>query len=165
MIEYSELTLIRNILLREIERMVEYDRPTDPELYEWFTKYADLCVDKDYSSYSVRIRLSGGPPGMQIDAQWNMDIGGYNGMRGLAEAVTHVARQNLSLVAQMHWARLNNLFPNSIKDVQLERNMATLDHKLIVKFRNGHEAECLEKEAQDDLFTARCSMLYNLPTI
>lgn len=86
-------------------------------------------------------------------------------MSGLEEKVTHVARQNLSLVAQMHWARLDRLFPKSIKVVDIERNEQSLNHKLLVRFKNGHTAECYEKDAKDDLFTAQCAMLYNLPPL
>jgi hypothetical protein len=157
--EYTEIKLIRDILLRELERMAAADAGTHPEIWFWFKRQADLSVDPAGGT-SVRIDLTGGG----ISAHWIMDVG-RGGMANLEERVTHVARQNLSLVAQMHWARLNALFPKSIKNVGLERNEATLEHRLVVHFKNGHVAECIEKEAKDDLFTARCAMLYNLPPI
>lgn len=141
--------------------MAEADRATHPEIYDWFKNKADLSVDPDYARYAVRVDLTGGG----INAHWLIDIGDYDNMEDIEKTVTHVARQNLSLVAQMHWARLDRLFPKSIRNVELERREVDLNHRLVVTFKNGHVADCLESEAKDDLFTARCTMLYNLPPL
>ncbi len=159
MVEYHEIVVIRNVLLREIERMASVDKATHPEIWEWFKHKADLSVDK-MDGRKVRVDLTGGG----ISAHWIVDLGGSPKM-SLEEKATHVARQNLSLVAQMHWARLDRLFPKSIRNVELERREVDLNHRLIVTFKNGHVADCLESEAKDDLFTARCTMLYNLPPL
>lgn len=161
MADYTRIKIIRDILLRELETMARRDAETHPEIWDWFKNKADLAVDPDYKRYAVQVHLTGGG----INAHWVMDIGDYDSMANLEKTVTHVARQNLSLVAQMHWARLDRMFPGSIKNVGLERNEATLQHRLVVVFKNGHIADCIEKEAHDDLFTARCSMLYNLPPL
>ena len=73
-------------------------------------------------------------------------------------------RKQLSLVSQMHHARLDKLFPNSIKEVKLGYDPAKAEKLVIVIFKNGHTAEACEAESKTDLFTARCAMLYDLPT-
>lgn len=155
--EYTQIKFIRDVLLREIERMASADAAQHPDIWQWFKYKADLSVDP-VGDHKIRVDLTGGG----INAHWIMDI---KGIGDLEQRVTHVARQNLSLVAQMHWARLDTMFPKAIRNCEIERNEATLDHRLIVTFKNGHVADCFEREAKDDLFTARCSMLYNLPPL
>jgi hypothetical protein len=75
----------------------------------------------------------------------------------------HMKKQ-LSLVSQMHHARLDKLFPNAIKEVKLGYDPAKAEKLVIVIFKNGHQAEASEAESKTDLFTARCAMLYDLPT-
>lgn len=81
------------------------------------------------------------------------------------KAVTNTMRQQLSLVAQMHYARLDKIFPGFIKDVTSTYNSELATKIIKVLFHNGHVAEAPEGEAKSDLFTAKCSMLYDLPPI
>jgi len=83
----------------------------------------------------------------------------------LRETVTTTMRSHLNLVAQMHHARLDKLFPGSIQDVTMGYNPETAQKTVHVKFKNGHVAEGPEFEAKQDIFLARCMMLYNLPPI
>lgn len=81
------------------------------------------------------------------------------------KAVTHTMKQQLSLTAQIHFARLDRIFPGSIKDVTSTYNSELATKIIKVLFHNGHVAEAPEGEAKSDLFTAKCSMLYDLPPI
>ena len=81
------------------------------------------------------------------------------------EKITAAMRANLSLVAQMHFARLEQLFPKAIKDVRMSYDPVKHTKVVVVEFKNGHVAEAPEAEAKTDLFTARCAMLYDLPPI
>lgn len=81
----------------------------------------------------------------------------------LTEKLTHAMRGHLSLIAQMHFARLAGLFPKAIRDVQVEYDVEKSQKIIVVYFSNGHIAKAPEHEAKTDLFTAQCSMLYDLP--
>jgi hypothetical protein len=83
----------------------------------------------------------------------------------LREVVTNTMRSHLNLVAQMHHARLDKLFPGSIQDVTMGYEPHRALKTIHVKFKNGHVAEGPEHEAKQDIFLARCMMLYNLPPI
>jgi hypothetical protein len=160
--DYVRLAYIKTVLNKALEEMARADAKTHPEIWEWFKNKADLSIDH-ISDTRIRIDLEGGG----ISAHWIADIGNYGAMGRdeFEKRVSHVARQNLSLVAQMHWARLDRMFPKAIKNCELERNLDTMRHRLIVTFRNGHVADCFEDEAKDDLFTAKCIMLYDLPPL
>lgn len=81
------------------------------------------------------------------------------------KSITTTMRQQLSLSAQMHWARLDKLFPDRIGNVTTEYNTQLAVKIIKVFFKNGHTAEAPEQEAKSDLFTARCAMIYDLPPI
>ena len=81
------------------------------------------------------------------------------------EIITAAMRANLSLVAQMHFARLDQMFPKAIKDVRMNYDPDKRTKVVVVEFKNGHVAEAPEAEVNTDLFTARCAMLYDLPPI
>ena len=83
----------------------------------------------------------------------------------LQERVSGAMRANLSLVAQMHFARLEQLFPRAILDVQIGYDPELRVKTIRVAFRNGHVAEGPETEAKSDVFTARCVMLHDLPPL
>jgi hypothetical protein len=83
----------------------------------------------------------------------------------LRSVVTNTMRSHLNLVAQMHFARLEPMFPGSIAEVTMGFSPATHQKTVAVKFKNGHIAEGPEHEVKSDLFLARCIMLYDLPPI
>ena len=83
----------------------------------------------------------------------------------LANIVTHVMKEHLDLVAQMHHAWLDRQFPNSIKEVRMERNLETDTKMICVIFKNGHKAIGPESDVKKDIFLARCAMIYDLPPI
>lgn len=83
----------------------------------------------------------------------------------LRDVVTTTMRSHLNLVAQIHHARLDKLFPGSIQEITMGYDPEKAQKTLHVKFRNGHSAEGPEFEAKQDIFLARCMMLYNLPPI
>lgn len=83
----------------------------------------------------------------------------------LRDKVTNTMRSHLNLVAQMHHARLDKLFPGSIQEVTMGYSPEKALKTIHVKFKNGHMAEGPEHEAKQDIFLARCTMLYNLPPI
>lgn len=81
------------------------------------------------------------------------------------ETITKTMRDHLNIVSQMHYARLDAQFPNSIRDVCLEYDMARAVRKVAVRFKNGHIAECDEAQIKTEEFLARCMMLYDLPAL
>jgi hypothetical protein len=85
--------------------------------------------------------------------------------KDLIDQVTSTMRKHLNLVAQMHFARLEPMFPNSIEEVTMGFNPDTHTKTIHVKFKNGHVAEGPESEAKQDIFLARCAMLYDLPPL
>ena len=85
--------------------------------------------------------------------------------KALEDQVTTTMRKHLDLVAQMHFARLEQMFPKSIDTVTMGYDPAKDQKLVIVKFKNGHVAQGPESEAKTDVFHARCAMLYDLPPI
>lgn len=84
----------------------------------------------------------------------------------MAVKVTEAMRKTISLVGQVEHARLNQEFPQSIARVEVEYIPAQADYQYRVFFRNGHIAEAIGKrEVRDDLFKARCAMIYDLPPL
>jgi hypothetical protein len=83
----------------------------------------------------------------------------------LYNTITDTMRKHLNLVAQMHFARLDPMFPNSIDEVSMGYDPTTNSKTVQVKFKNGHVAEGPESEAKLDIFLARCAMLYDLPPL
>lgn len=83
----------------------------------------------------------------------------------LRKTVTNTMRGHLSLVAQMHHARLEQMFPGCIQEVTMGFDLEKALKTIHVRFKNGHVAEGPEHEAKQDIFLARCAMLYNLPPI
>lgn len=79
--------------------------------------------------------------------------------------ITETMRSTLSLVGQMHHARLESLFPKKIKEVTVEYDPEKARKIIHVHFKNGHVATADEFEAKSDLFTARCLMLHDLPPL
>jgi len=84
---------------------------------------------------------------------------------GLRDAVSNTMKAHLDLVAQMHFARLEQMFPKSIDTVTMGYDPQKDRKLIIVKFKNGHVAQGPESEAKTELFHARCAMLYDLPPI
>jgi hypothetical protein len=82
-----------------------------------------------------------------------------------ADKITTTMRSHLNLVAQMHYARLEPMFPGSIAEVTMGYRHDIAQKTVHVKFKNGHIAEGPEHEAKSELFFARCAMLYDLPPI
>lgn len=93
----------------------------------------------------------------------NIDFESSMSNKELQDTLSVHMRKQLSLVAQLHHARLDKLFPGAISGVRLGYIPATAEKIIIVTFKNGHEAEATETESKTDLFTARCLMLYDLP--
>lgn len=85
--------------------------------------------------------------------------------KDLMETVTSTMRKHLNLIAQMHFARLEPMFPNSIDEVTMGFDPKSNTKTIHVKFKNGHVAEGPESEAKQDIFLARCAMLYDLPPL
>lgn len=83
----------------------------------------------------------------------------------LRDTVSNTMKAHLNLVAQMHFARLEQMFPKSIDSVHMGYDPAKDRKMLHVKFKNGHVASGPESEAKSELFHARCAMLYDLPPI
>lgn len=79
--------------------------------------------------------------------------------------ITNTMRSHLNLVAQMHHARLEKMFPNSIQEVTMGYDPQKAEKTIHVKFKNGHVAEGPECEAKQEIFHARCAMLYDLPPL
>jgi len=83
----------------------------------------------------------------------------------LESTITNTMRNHLNLVAQMHHAWLDKHFPNSIAEVTMGYDPQKAQKTIHVRFKNGHVAEGPENEAKQDIFLARCTMLYDLPPI
>lgn len=83
----------------------------------------------------------------------------------LEKTISRTLRAHLNIVAQMHFARLELLFPKSIAEVTMGYDSRLAVKTIHVKFKNGHVAEGPESEAKTELFHARCAMLYDLPPI
>lgn len=79
--------------------------------------------------------------------------------------ISKAMRDHLNVVSQMHLLKLDKHFPNSIKEVNMSYDVQRAARKLHVVFKNGHVAECYEHEAKTDDFMARCTMLYDLPSL
>lgn len=79
--------------------------------------------------------------------------------------ISKAMRDHLNIVSQMHLARLEQMFPRAIKDVELGYDVTRGVKTLVVKFKNGHEADCDEGQAKSQEFLAKCTMLYDLPAI
>ena len=76
---------------------------------------------------------------------------------------TAVLRGNMSARSELHHFRLNQHFPNRIREVQLERSIAEDQLYIIVIFENGHKVRKPENQATSADFLALCGMLYDLP--
>lgn len=83
----------------------------------------------------------------------------------LEQTVTNTMRNHLNLVAQMHHARLDKHFPNSIAEVTMGYDPQKAQKTISVRFKNGHVADGPEAEAKSEFFLAKCTMLYDLPPI
>jgi hypothetical protein len=135
---------------------------------EYALEHFDVCMDQLMDGYvmmTVEFR------GNQIWKQ-RIHVKGLTAGNGvdmadekLRDTVTTTMRSHLNLVAQMHHARLDKMFPGAIQDVTMGYNPEKAQKTIHVKFKNGHVAEGPEFEAKQDIFLARCMMLYNLPPI
>lgn len=81
------------------------------------------------------------------------------GREDVEKMVTSTMAAHLNLMTQMHFARLAQMFPRSILQVEIEGD------QLIVEFKNGHKAVGPLSEAKTEVFHARCAMLYDLPEL
>lgn len=135
---------------------------------EYALEHFDVTVDQHKDGYAtIAVEFKGNQiwkkhmlvPGLTAGDGVNMSD------EQLRDRVTTTMRSHLSLVAQMHHARLDKLFPGSIQEVTMGYDPEKAQKTLHVKFKNGHVAEGPEFEAKQDIFLARCTMLYNLPPI
>lgn len=83
----------------------------------------------------------------------------------LEQTISRTLKGHLNLIAEMHKARLEQMFPKSIDNVVMGYDPAKDIKTISVKFKNGHVAHGPESEARTELFHARCAMLYDLPPI
>lgn len=146
-------------LLRELVR--ELDGEYALELF-------DVTVDQHKDGYAtMAIEFKGNQIWRKHMHVAGLTAGGGCDMSDekLRETVSNTMRSHLSLVAQMHHARLEQMFPGSIQEVTMGYDMEKALKTIHVKFKNGHMAEGPEFEAKQDIFLARCAMLYNLPPI
>lgn len=84
---------------------------------------------------------------------------------GFVKTISEAMRGTLSLAGQIEQARLEKLFPGSIKNVLVTYDQERKEKAFQVVFKNGHMAEGYESEVRSDFFTAKCTMLYDLPAL
>jgi len=136
----------------------------------WLLEHADITADYIKGRSCVRIQLlfKNKPIWIRELAmsanQIELREGGMTDEK-FESTITNTMRSHLNLVAQMHFARLDQLFPNSIAEVTMGFDPTTNTKTLNVKFKNGHVADGPEAEAKGEFFLAKCAMLYDLPPI
>lgn len=79
--------------------------------------------------------------------------------------ISDAMRGTLSLAGQIEQTRLEKMFPNSIKNVLVTYDHQKAEKVFQVVFKNGHMAEGYESEVHTDYFSAKCTMLYDLPPL
>ena len=151
-----------NVLFAELRRVAKQEGPEG----EYLLSVSDITADYIKRRQAIKAELlfmnkvvwKQEIPISELDVM-TMEYG------RLKEKITAVMRANLSLVAQLHFARLEQLFPKAIKDVHINYDPDKHTKVVVVEFKNGYVAEAPEAEAKTDLFTARCAMLYDLPPL
>lgn len=135
----------------------------------WLLEHADITCDYIDGRTGIRVALS-----FKGNELWvrklslsatQVEFGSTMSDKKFEETITTTMRNHLNLVAQMHYARLEPMFPNSIAEVTMGFDMDSHEKTVIVKFKNGHVADGPEREAKSEFFLAKCTMLYDLPPI
>ena len=151
-----------NVLFAELRRVAKQEGPEG----EYLLSVSDITADYIKGRQAIKVELL-----FMNKVVWKREIpiSEYDVMTmkddRFEEIITAAMRANLSLVAQMHFARLDQMFPKAIKNVRMNYYPDKRTKVVVVEFKNGHVAEAPEAEAKTDLFTARCAMLYDLPPI
>lgn len=156
---------VAQVLNTELVRAAKAEGPEAQFLLD----HAEITVDYIKRREALRIALSfkGSElwvrelpmTAMQVELQSVMSD------KSFEEKITTTMRSHLNLVAQMHYARLEPMFPESIAEVTMGFDPETHTKLVCVKFKNGHVADGPEHEAKSDFFLAKCTMLYDLPPI
>lgn len=136
---------------------------------KYLLEYAEITADYIKGRQSIRVALSfkGNElwvrelpmSATQVEFRTQMDD------KEFESKITTTMRNHLNLVAQMHYARLEPMFPGSIQEVTMGFDMETNEKTICVKFKNGHVADGPERESKSEFFLAKCTMLYDLPPI
>jgi hypothetical protein len=161
---------VAQVLLDELRRAAAAEGPDGV----YFLEHADITADYIDGQEAIRVGLS--YRNKEIWARkipmsrYQVEGVKYSGKPAVTddkfrETISNTMRAHLNLVAQLHYARLAQVFPDSIADVALSYDPETMQKTLCVKFKNGHVAEGPESEAKSEVFLARCAMLYDLPSI
>lgn len=154
----SEKLILAHACEVELGRIAEKEGAEAEEML----RHCQITVDNDFrdSTFLVRIEFRG-----QVFKQFKADLYRMKEQKEIADVAGVAMRGNISLVGQMHFVRLDQLFPRSIKDVEVTYDPECNLKIIKVIFKNGHVAEAPEHEAKTDLFTAKCSMLFDLPPL
>ena len=132
-------------------------------------EYAEITADYIKGRQSIRIALSFKGSELWVRelpmTSSQVELSSVMSDKSFEEKITTTMRSHLNLVAQMHYARLEPMFPGSIAEVTMDYDVDTNTKLVRVKFKNGHVADGPEHEAKSEFFLAKCTMLYDLPPI
>lgn len=153
-------TRVQSLAALELHKMC-----LESEISDWpEISNIEIAVDVDHLRGGLLLQID-----FSRDRSWSkkITVSSYADMSEgeLENRVSAAMRNNISILGQMHYVRLHKLFPNSIKDVQIQYKPETHEKIVQVLFKNGHRAEATEHESKGELFIAKCSMLYDLPPI
>lgn len=159
---------LHSALVRLSQHAFTYLRDTVRELEgEYALEHFDVTFDHGHAETVVmQIEFKGAVVWKRSFNVKGLSTDGVHiGDDALRDAVTNTMKAHLNLVAQMHFARLDQMFPKSISEVTMGYDIEKDQKLVIVAFKNGHKAIGPEHEAKTELFHARCAMLYDLPPI
>lgn len=154
---------VTKFLNEELRKIAEDEGPDGMLMLE----HTEFVID--YGTMDAALRVAMEYRGQRV-WQAELDMSREQMDRGMVDElfkknITSAMRGTLSLVGQMHHARLDKLFPKSIKEVKVSYDPEKARKVVNVHFHNGHVASADEMEAKTELFTARCSLLYDLPPL
>jgi hypothetical protein len=136
---------------------------------KFLLEHAEITADYIKGRQSIRIALSFKGSELWVRelpmTATQVELSSVMSDKSFEEKITTTMRSHLNLVAQMHYARLEPMFPNSIQEVTMDYDIETNTKLVRVKFKNGHVADGPEHEAKSEFFLAKCTMLYDLPPI
>lgn len=135
----------------------------------WLLEHADLTADYVNGRQGIKVSLlfRNKPIWTRIlpISANQVEIPSQMSDEKFEQTISNTMRSHLNLVAQMHFARLDQMFPNSIAEVTMGYSPERAEKTIIVKFKNGHVADGPEAESKSEFFLAKCTMLYDLPPI
>lgn len=156
---------VAQVLNTELVRAAKAEGPEAQFLLD----HAEITVDYIKHRQSIRVALS-----FKGNELWvrelpitatQVELASVMSDKAFEEQITTTMRSHLNLVAQMHYARLEPMFPGAIAQVTMEYDVETSTKLVRVQFKNGHVADGPEHEAKSEFFLAKCTMLYDLPPI